>query len=124
VIHLDTNFIIGAITTPSLVDDRFLPWLAGGEKFAVSAIAWCEFLHGPVTAAQRRDAFEMIEERVIPFGMAEAEIASKLFNKTGRRRGSQPDCFIAATAISSAALLATQNRKDFLPFLPHGLRLA
>lgn len=123
-IHLDTNFLIGAVASPSLVAARLLPWLTQGEKFATSAIAWTEFLNGPVTARQQRDALAMIEDRIIPFGILEAEIASRLFNQTGRKRGSQPDCFIAATAISASALLATENQKDFFPFVTGGLSLA
>ncbi len=35
-----------------------------------------------------------------------------------------PDCFIAATAISNQAALATQNQKHFAPFVSAGLSLA
>jgi predicted nucleic acid-binding protein len=123
-IHLDTTCLIRLVTNQSSPQPEILAWLNSGKRFAVSAIAWSEFLNGPVTTKQVRDAFGMIEARIIPFGVAEAEIASKLFNQNGRKRGSQPDCFIAATAIRSATPLATLNSKDFALFVPAGLRLA
>jgi predicted nucleic acid-binding protein len=123
-IHLDTNCLISLGTNQSPPKPQISAWLNSKEEFAISAIAWSEFLNGPVTLQQVQDALGMVEDRIIPFGMAEAEVASKLFNRNGRKRGSQPDCFIAATAICAATPLATLNRKDFALFLPAGLRLA
>jgi predicted nucleic acid-binding protein len=60
---------------------------------------------------------------VAPFGMLEAEIAAKLFNHAKRRRGSMPDCMIAAAAMSAKVPLATYNQKDFFAFIPLGLQL-
>jgi len=122
--HLDTNYVIGLVTLDSPLRQILFGWISGGQKFAVSAVAWSEFLNGPVSHSQIQDATVLLEERIIPFGVEEAEIAAKLFNRTGRKRGAKPDCFIAATAICSQMALATRNRKDFLPFVPHGLRLA
>ena len=123
-IHLDTNFLIGSVNHLSPTAATLRNWLQGGETFATSAVAWAEFLHGPVSSKYVQDVDLLLQGRIIPFGRAEAEIASQLFNQTGRRRGSQPDCFIAATAIRSRASLATHNRKHFLPFIAAGLRLA
>jgi len=123
-IHLDTNYLIGLVTSPSPLKPHLLTWLRAGEEFAISAVGWSEFLNGPVTPQEIADASGILAGRIIPFGVLEAEMASKLFNQTGRRRGSPPDCFIAATAICSRASLATQNRKDFAPFVAAGLRLA
>jgi predicted nucleic acid-binding protein len=66
----------------------------------------------------------LIQGRIVPFGRSEAQIAAALFNATGRRRASRPDCLIAAAAICSSAPLATYNRKDFSRFVALGLRLA
>ena len=116
-IHLDTNYVIGLVTLNSPLRSTLSVWISGGQQFAVSAIAWSEFLNGPVTPLQIRDALSLLDGRIIPFGVAEAEIAAKLFNQTGRKRGAKPDCFIAATAICSRMSLATRNHKDFLPFV-------
>ena len=54
----------------------------------------------------------------------DAEKAARLFNLTGRRSKSYADCCIAAVAIRLGAPLATSNRDDFTPMVPHGLILA
>jgi predicted nucleic acid-binding protein len=123
-IQLDTNYLIGLVTVPSPLQPQLLAWLQAGEKFAISTVAWSEFLSGPVTPREIRDAKAMLEDRIIVFGVIEAEIAAKIYNQTGRRRGTRDDCFIAATAICARTPLATLNRKDFTPFISAGLRLA
>jgi predicted nucleic acid-binding protein len=123
-IHLDTNFLIGAATRESPLGVILQGWLLGGESLAVSSIAWTEFLNGPVDHQQIRSVRYLLEDRIVPFGAREAEKASELFNRAGRKRGSMLDGMIAATAICAHAGLATQNRKDFAPFVSIGLRLA
>ena len=63
-------------------------------------------------------------DRYIDFTPAHAEIAARLFNQAGRRRGSQMDCMIAATAIAENAPIATSDREDFRRFEGAGLTLA
>ena len=57
-------------------------------------------------------------------GTEQAATAARLFNVTGRRRGSVPDCLIAAAAITEEAELATEDREDFQRLTGHGLKLA
>ena len=123
-IHLDTNCLVALPMAQSPLHPRLLAWLRAGEKFATSAVAWSEFLNGPVPNTDIQQAMGILEARIIPFDVAEAAVAAELFNRTGRRRGSTPDCFIAATAICARVLLATDNRKDFVRFAPYGLQLA
>jgi len=123
-IHLDTNYLIGLVAKGSAVALEVDAWLAAGESFAASAVAWTEFLNGPATPLAVSRAEAVLESRVISFGKAEAVLAAELFNKTGRRRGSRFDCLIAATAILAQAEIATVNQSDFRVFLPHGLKLA
>lgn len=123
-IHLDTNYIIGLVTLHSPLKPSLVSWLKEGEKFAASAIAWSEFLNGPVNQQQIRDAMAILEGRIIAFDVMEAHLAAAIFNQTGRKRQRQIDCFIAATAIRATVPLATQNKKDFVPFVAAGLRLA
>jgi predicted nucleic acid-binding protein len=122
-IHLDANFLILAAARNAPVETTLRDWLLQDETFAASSIAWAEFLNGPIRPDQVQKMDNLIQGRIIPFGRAEAQVASTLFNETGRKRGSRPDCFIAATAICSRVPLATQDRKDFSLFVPFGLRL-
>jgi len=123
-IHLDTNYLIGLLVQGSPQAIEVDGWLAAGESLAASAIAWSEFLNGPVTPTEVSRATAVVQSRIIPFGSAEATLAAGLFNATGRRRGSRFDCFIAATAIHAQAEIATVNQDDFKNFIPHGLKLA
>jgi len=123
-IHLDTNYLIGLAVAGSPPAQRVDQWLATGESLAASALAWTEFLNGPVQPQEIALVESVIESRVVPFDKTTAVIAAELFNKTGRRRGSRFDCLIAATAILAKAEIATVNESDFKVFVPHGLKLA
>ena len=123
-IHLDTNYLIGLPVNGSATALEVDGWLAAGESLAASAIAWTEFLNGPVTPLEASRAEAVLQSRIVPFGQPEAALAAELFNKTGRRRGSRFDCLIAATAIRAQAEVATVNQGDFKVFVQHGLKLA
>lgn len=123
-IHLDTNYLIGLLVKGSPQAIEVDAWLGAGESMAASAIAWSEFLNGPVTPTEVSRANAVLQSRIVPFGQPEAALAAELFNQTGRRRGSRFDCFIGATAILAQAEVATVNQSDFRTFVPHGLKLA
>ena len=122
-IHLDTNYLIGLLVRGSTEAMKVDQWLATNQTLAASAIAWSEFLNGPVTATEANQVETVLQSQIISFGKAEATLASDLFNKTGRKRGSRFDCLIAATAILNQAELATANQSDFKVFTVHGLKL-
>jgi predicted nucleic acid-binding protein len=89
----------------------------------MSAIGWAEFLCGPVAAAALELAARIVGEPVA-FTAADAVLSARLFDETGRRRGSLADCMIAATAIQAGASLATADLRDFERFRGAGLVLA
>lgn len=122
-IHLDTNLLVEVGLSGSLVRASLLSWLRNGNLLATSTIAWSEFCNGPVNERQLRTTEAALDNRILAFSKQMAEMASFLFNKTGRRRGSHSDCMIAATAIISDTPLYTLNTKDFERFVPFGLRL-
>jgi predicted nucleic acid-binding protein len=86
----------------------------------MSAVAWTEFLCGPLEERHRALAILIVPERV-PFLDEDATVSAKLFNETGRRRGSLMDCMIAAVALRAGVPLATANVSDFRRLAEHGL---
>ncbi len=121
-IHLDTSFLIRALVRGSAEDQRLRDWLRKGEPLGMSAIAWAEFLCGPVEVAQLQLVGRIVSQRA-PFAEDDAVLAARLFNDSGRRRGSLADCMIAAAAIRERAPLATDNPSDFRRFRGAGLRI-
>ena len=122
-IHLDTSFLIRALVAGSAQDQELRSWISDGEVLGMSAVAWAEFLCGPL----RSSALELAADLIGPpteFTPGEAALAARLFNDSGRRRGALLDCMIAATALGEGAQIATVNVKDFRRFEPFGLRLA
>ena len=122
-IHLDTNYLIGLLVKGSPEAVNVEGWIAAGQVLTTSAISWTEFLNGPVTPLEVSRIELVLQSQIIPFGQKEAALASDLFNKTGRRRGSRFDCLIASTAIIAQAEIATVNQSDFKLFVSHGLKL-
>jgi predicted nucleic acid-binding protein len=52
VIHLDTSFLISALLAGSPQGQRLRTWLVDRASLGVSAVAWAEFLCGPITPEQ------------------------------------------------------------------------
>ena len=122
-IHLDTNYLIALAVRNSSPARDVDQWLAAGQTLAASALAWTEFLNGPVGGEEVSLVEAVLENRIVPFEKPTAVLAAQLFNQAGRRRGSRFDCLIAATAILAGAELATENRGDFRRLGHFGLKL-
>jgi predicted nucleic acid-binding protein len=122
-ICLDTNFLILGLVSGSMESKKLIRWVQSGEILITPMPAWYEFLCGPVSAIQIATMRAFLHE-VIAFGDAQASLAAKLFNATGRKRGLRVDAMIAATSMTANAKLATNNTQDFVAFGPHGLILA
>ena len=118
-IHLDTSFLIHALVPGAEESGRLGGWIEDGQPLVMSTLAWCEFLCGPVDSEGAALALRIVR-RHAPVGLAEANEGARLFNNTGRRRGSLADCLVAATALTAGAPLATSNPRDFARFEPHG----
>ena len=122
-IQLDTSFLIRSLVPDSAESHQLRRWIEDGESIGISALAWTEFLCGPVTARVIALAEDLLGDPV-PLDKREAALGAKLFNETGRRRGSLIDCMIAATALAAGDPVATSNRDDFARFEQLGLILA
>ena len=122
-IHLDTSFLIRALASGSQEDARLRDWMRANEPLGMSTIAWAEFLCGPVDEAVLSVASVVVGRHTL-FTEEMASVAARLFNGSGRRRGTMVDCMIAATALAEQAAVATSNPDDFSRFEPFGLALA
>lgn len=122
-IHLDTNYLVEVVTVGSAGAAKVRGWLKSGIPVTTSAVAWSEFCNGPLSKSQKDAAFTVLDRKVADFTWREAEEAARLFNLSGRRRGSHADCMIAAAAILSGHPLATLNIGDFQRLVPFGLKL-
>jgi len=121
-IHLDTGFLIRALVRNSSEDIKFRTWLRSNTQIAISSIAWAEFLCGPVGKKELELAAWILVDRY-PFTQEDAALAARLFNLSGRRRGTFIDCMIAAVALGANASLATTNPADFRRLEPAGLQI-
>ena len=122
-IHLDTNLLIDLVTAGSPQIALIRKWLTEGKKLGASSIAWSEFCNGPHSKQQKDAVFAVLERRISDFTWQQGEEASRLFHRTGRKRGSHADCMIAATAMNLGIEVATRNIADFERFVPYGLKL-
>jgi predicted nucleic acid-binding protein len=123
VTDLDANFLITALRGESDAVKSIERWMQGGETIGMSAVAWSEFLCGPLLPGDLERARTFVTH-LEPFTPDDAGIAADLFNQTGRRQRSHHDCMIAACAIRRSAPFATSNRADFRRFRQFGLKLA
>jgi predicted nucleic acid-binding protein len=123
-IQLDANYLIFASLESSEQAGEVRRWLEAGESLGTNAIAWMEFVTGPVTPEEVASIRLMINDRINEIGREEAELAAQLYHRAGRKRALRFDCLIAAAAIRSGSRLATGNRPDFAVFLAEGLQLA
>ena len=122
-VHLDTNYLIAYAGDASAdLVIRVEEWIREDRKFCCSAVAWAEFLCGPVLSGEIA-AMETLLHAILPVTPELAAEAARLFRETGRRSRSLADCIIAATAMRDSVPLATLNHNDFLPFVAHGLIL-
>ena len=122
-IHLDTSFLIPALRPNIPEAHRLDVWVSEGQTIVVSAVAWAEFLCGPLSQSDLNAALQIVD-RYVEFTTEHAAISARLFNAVGRRRRMMVDCMIAAVAIAEGAPLATVNTGDFGRFTEHGLLLA
>ena len=121
-IQLDTSFLIRSLVRHSPEDALLRRWLRDRTPLGVSAIAWTEFLCGPLRPREVELAAQIVGE-ALPFRQDEAAVAAELFNGSGRRRGTLVDCMLAASAIARDAELATSNPADFRRLDARGLKV-
>ena len=121
-IHLDTSFLIRGLVHGSAEDRALRKWLKDGEPLGMNTVAWTELLCGPLEEKHVEYAIRVVSQRVA-FLEEDSVVSARLFNETGRRRGSLIDCMIAASALRAGEPLATANVADFRRFAAYGLAI-
>jgi predicted nucleic acid-binding protein len=123
-LHLDTNALIALADPEGHVVRVVRRQAEAGILPGASAVAWHEFVRGPLQPDELLRVERVVGARIQDVSRATAELATRLFNATGRRRTSTADCFIAAAAIEQDAPLLTADAEDFTGFVSLGLKLA
>lgn len=122
-LHLDTNALIALVDPLGSTVVQVRKRAQEGILPEASAVAWHEFVRGPLLSDELLRIERVVGSRIRPMTRATAELAARLFNATGRRRASTADCLIAASAIEHKAELMTANLAGFILFEPFGLQL-
>ena len=122
-IHLDTSFLIRALVQGTPEDRALRQWIVADEPLAMSAVVWTVFQCGPLQPAELAAVAALIDHHR-DFTCEDSETAARLFNDSGRRRGSLIDCMIAAAALADDASVATANPADFERLHPFGVTIA
>lgn len=121
-ILLDTSVLVEALTGPRDLLNSLIGSIDRGERLGLSALVLYEYLRGPRSAAEIAHQEALFPANAaLPFGAAEAVIASRLYRDVARARQRELDIAIAATALTHEASLWTLNTQDFRD-IP-GLRL-
>jgi tRNA(fMet)-specific endonuclease VapC len=113
-IHLDTDFMIVALSQVCPERDRLLQLAESDADIQISAVAWYEFSRGPRTPDQIAVARSFFsEEGVVPFSEEIAALAADVFRMLGSPRRRAADIAIGVTAAAMGAVLLTRNSRDF-----------
>lgn len=113
--HLDTDFLVHALSAPRQSEFRRLESLAASDvTFEMAALAWYEFSRGPRTPNQLALARAFLGPgAVLDFTEALADRAAELYRRLRGPRRRAGDLIIAATALQRSATLLTLNVKDY-----------
>ena len=113
-VHLDTDFLVYALSTAGPERRRLLELAQSGESVEISAIAWYEFCRGPRTPEQMATARSFFAaDGVVPFSEPLAAAAAETFRLLGSPRRRAADIAIGVTAAVRGATLVSRNARDF-----------
>ena len=122
-IIIDTSVLIDSLTGPRRSASQLRSFIEQAERLVVPALVLYEWRRGPRLEQELAVQEALLpSSSALPFGPAEADLASGLYRTLHRARGRELDLAIAAHAILQDATLWTLNRKDFAD-IP-GLNLA
>jgi len=113
-ILIDTSALIDSLTGPRRSGPRLRSFIEDADRLVVPALVLYEWRRGP-RLEQELAAQEALfpSHSALPFGPAEADLASELYRTLRRARGREIDLAIAAHAILQEATLWTLDEGDF-----------
>ncbi len=125
-IIVDTSALIDSLVGPRRSAPKLRALIEAGERLALPTLVLYEWWRGP-RRIEELAAQEALfpNETALPYGIEQAEVASRLYRLVSRPRGRELDLAIAAHAISRDAGLWTLNTEDFddipgLALVPQG----
>ena len=113
-VHVDTSALVDAVTGPRRSLHTLIALTDEGHRAVLSTLVLYEWLRGPRTRqdlAAQEDLFP--SDSAVPFGPAEAALASRLYKQLPRARGREIDLAVAACALANSAAIWTLNPGDF-----------
>lgn len=114
-IHLDTDFLVFALSASGPARRRLLELSESDAELQMSAVAWYEFCRGPRTPEQTAVARSFLgSDGVVPLSQELSELAAQVFRRLGSPRRRAADVAIGVTASTLDALLLTRNEHDFV----------
>lgn len=112
--HLDTDYLIRALTRTGPERERLGALLASDAEVEMSALAWYEFERGPRSPEQLAVGRRVIRtEGILAFDEERADRAADLFRRLAGSKRHGVDLAIAALALERAATLLTCNARDY-----------
>lgn len=113
-IIVDTSALIDSLCGPRRSAPRLRGFVEAGERVVLTTIVLYEWLRGPRLPEEIYAQEEIFpRHEAIPFGAAEAAVASDLYKAIRSPRGREIDLAIAASAITRDAAVWTLNEDDF-----------
>ncbi len=113
-IIVDTSALIDSLVGPRRSAARMRALIEAGDRLVLPTLVLYEWWRGPrlLEELTAQNALFPIES-ALPFGIEQAEAASRLYRLVKRPRGREVDLAIAAHSISRDAALWTINTVDF-----------
>lgn len=114
IVHVDSSALVDALTGPRRSLTALRKLTEESHRLVLSTIVLYEWMRGPRTRVELAAQEELFPtESAVPFGPAEALLASRLYKLVPRARGREIDLAIAACALAAGAAVWTLNPGDF-----------
>jgi predicted nucleic acid-binding protein len=114
IVHVDTSALVDALTGTRRSLHTLIALTDEGHRAVLSTLVLYEWLRGPRTRQDLAAQEELFpSEAALPFGPAEAALASRLYKQVPRARGREIDLAVAACALANGAAIWTLNPGDF-----------